>query len=155
MRQLLITRDGYKQSYVGANLEAANLKGVNLTAACLEAWNIDSTTILDGVDCQYLFLLEKPDAKGSRERRPHHPDDLFQPGDFEKLYKQMINVVQILLRNGINQEAFAAAFQQPMESNPEISPNAVQGLERKGNMTLTGSTLNLGEISGNVTNSIN
>lgn len=35
VRQLLISRSGYKQVYIGANLEAANLRGVNLTAANL------------------------------------------------------------------------------------------------------------------------
>ncbi|MHC0068875.1 pentapeptide repeat-containing protein, partial [Nostoc sp. UIC 10890] len=58
-----------------ANLEGANLTKTqalatnfyqaNLTAACLEAWNIDSTTQLDGVICQYVYLLNN-----QQERRP-------------------------------------------------------------------------------------
>lgn len=32
-----------------------NFTRCNLTGACIEAWNMDKTTILDEVDCQYVF----------------------------------------------------------------------------------------------------
>jgi hypothetical protein len=70
---------------------------------------------LEKVDCRYFYLLEHPHPITSdRERRPHDPDKIFEPGDFEKLYKKIMNTVQILLRNGINKEAFAVAFQKLM-----------------------------------------
>ncbi|NEO88963.1 MAG: pentapeptide repeat-containing protein [Moorea sp. SIO3G5] len=131
-----------------ASLEYSNLEWANLTeaqavgtdftnayftGACLEAWNIDSTTRLTDVDCQYVFLLENPNAMGSRERRPHDPNRVFQPGDFEKLYQQVMNTVQILLRNGVNSEAFRQAFQELIGKNPEINADSIQGIERKGN----------------------
>ena len=81
-----------------ANLEEANLRevlaigtdfvGATLTGACLESWNIDHTTNLEHIDCEYVFLLEHPNALGHRERRPHDPDAVFDPGDFAKLYKK-------------------------------------------------------------------
>ena len=172
VRDLLITGNGYKKTYVDANLQEANLNGFNLqeanlkwanlsnatlqqanlkdanlrevlaigtdltnaylTGACLEAWNIDAKTKLSGVDCQYVFLLETPDSLGSRERRPHDPDRVFAPGDFEKLYTKMMNLVQVLLKNGVNREAFAEAFQQLMDEHPEISYDSIQSIERKG-----------------------
>ena len=123
----------------GANLKNANLTetlaigtdftAAYLTGACLEAWNIDSNPQLAGVDCQYVFLLETENDKGSRERRPHDPDRVFQPGDFEKLYTEMMNVVQILLRHGIEPEAFQKAWQQLMADYPEAT---LQATERKG-----------------------
>jgi len=131
-----------------ATLEDANLEWANLTeaqavgtdfthayftGACLEAWNIDSTTRLTDVDCQYVFLLENPNAMGSRERRPHDSNRVFESGDFEKLYQQVMNTVQILLRNGVNPEAFRQAFQELIGENPEITGDSIQGIERKGN----------------------
>lgn len=106
-----------------------------LTGACLgEVWNIDSTTKLEQVDCQYVFFREHPHPiTGDRERRPHDPDKIFEPGDFEKLYKKIMNTVQILLRNGTHKEAFAVAFHKLMEDNPEFT---FQGIEKKGNDTL-------------------
>ncbi|NEP36850.1 pentapeptide repeat-containing protein [Moorena sp. SIO3B2] len=134
-----------------ATLEDANLEWANLTdaqaigtdfthayftGACLEAWNIDSTTTLTNIDCQYVFLLENPNPQGSRERRPYDPDRVFQPGDFEKLYNKIINTVQILLRNGVNPEAFRQAFQKIMADNPAITSDSIQAIEKKGNDVL-------------------
>ncbi|NES85784.1 MAG: pentapeptide repeat-containing protein [Moorea sp. SIO2B7] len=129
-----------------ANLEWANLTKAQavstdfthayLTGACLEAWNIDSRTRLTNVDCQYVFLLENPDNMGSRERRPHDFNRVFEAGDFDKLYKQIMNTVQILLRNGVNPEAFRQAFQKLMAENPEITKDSIQGIEKKGNDVL-------------------
>lgn len=176
VRELLVTGNGYKKSYVNANLHGANLNGANLnkailrgadlsaatlhqanleganlrevlavgtdftgaylTGACLEAWNIDHTTKLDRVDCRHVFLLEQPNCLGSQERRPHNPDRVFAPGDFEQLYKKMINVVQILLRNGINREAFRAAFENLMQEHPAITFDSIQAIEKKGNDVL-------------------
>lgn len=176
IRELLTTRNGYRKSYVDANLRGANLMGVNLnkanlkwadlseallqdadltganlsetlavgadftgaalTGACLQAWNIDHTTKLDQVDCQFVFLLEQPNSLGSRERRPHDPNKVFEPGDFAKLYQKIMTTVQLLLRDGIHPEAFKAAFERLMQENPEITPDAIQAVERKGNDVL-------------------
>lgn len=172
VRNLLVSGNGYKKSYVGENFKGANLTGVNLneanlkeadlseatlqeanleganltksqavgtdfthaylTGACLEAWNIDSHTKLEDIDCRYVYLLEYSDEKGNRERRPHDPDKVFEAGDFAKLYKKIMNTVQILLRNGINPEAFSIAFRKLMEENPEITKDSIQAIERKG-----------------------
>ena len=127
----------------GANLKNANLTetlaigtdftAAYLTGACVQAWNIGSNPQLAGVDCQYVFFLETENDKGSRERLPHDPDRVFQPGDFEKFYKKMMNVVQILFRNGIDKEAFIEAFQKLMEEYPDITFDSIKGMERKDN----------------------
>jgi len=71
-------------SFRNANLEWVNLNetqaigtdftGAQMTGVCLEGWSYDHTTKLDDVDCRFVFELEHPNAKGSRERRPHDPD---------------------------------------------------------------------------------
>jgi uncharacterized protein YjbI with pentapeptide repeats len=151
----------YGANLNGANLEGANLKRANLshaklqqahlkdanlakilatgadftdaylTGACLEAWNIDHTSILENIDCQFVFLLQEPNTLGSRERRPHDPSKVFKKGDFEKLYRKIMTTVQILLRDGINPEAFATAFQKLMTEHPEITPDSIQSIEKK------------------------
>ena len=177
VRELLITRNGYKKSYVGADLQGANLTGVNLneanlkqanlseatlhqanlefanltetqalatdftaayfTGACLEAWNIEANTKLDRVDCRFVYLLEYPQpGTGDRERRPHHINKCFEPGDFEKLYKKIMETVQILIKDGLNPEAFTVAFQKLMQEFPNITPDSIQGVEKKENDVL-------------------
>ncbi|MEL6400537.1 MAG: pentapeptide repeat-containing protein [Cyanobacteria bacterium J06626_4] len=125
----------------GANLTEAQCIGTDFTAAqltgaCLEAWNIDDTTILRDIDCQYVFLKAEPDAQGDRERRPHDPDKIFQPGDFEKFFKEMLDTVQILIRNGVDPGAFKAAFEQVMADNPAITRESVQAMEKQGDDVL-------------------
>lgn len=131
-----------------ASLQRADLRGANLTetlaigtdfsaaaltGACLQAWNIDSSTQLSAVDCQYVFLLEQSNALGNRERRPHDPNKLFQPGDFETYFKEVLDTVQILIRDGINPEAFRAAMQTVLDKYPDAT---VRGIEKQDQAVL-------------------
>lgn len=125
----------------GANLTEAqcigtDFTGARLTGACLEAWNIDETTILKDIDCEYVFLKAEPDRYGNRERRPHNPNKIFQPGDFEKFFKEMLDTVQILIRNGVDPQAFQAAFDKVMAENPDITRESIQGIEKQGHDVL-------------------
>jgi len=187
--KLLTTLNGYRQSYIdadlrGANLSGANLEGANfkwadlsgatlkaanlkeanltetlcidadfthayLTGACLQGWNIDHTTVLDHVDCQFVFLLEHPDEMGSRERRPHSPDKVFQPGDFEKYFKEVMDTVQLLIRHGATADDFQAAFQKVMEEY-DIASDAVQAVEKKGDDMLVTVQIPPGTDKGNL-----
>ena len=62
----LTLADLSQASFVNANLRGTNFTEANavqsdfrqatLTGACVENWNIDHTTILDNVDCQYVYL---------------------------------------------------------------------------------------------------
>ena len=125
----------------GAILTEAQCLGTDFTAAhltgaYLEAWNIDATTQFERIDCNYVFLREEPDAYGDRERRPHDPNKCFQPGDFEKFFKEMLDQVQILIRNGVNPDAFAAAFQKIMAEHPSVTRDSIQAIEKQGDDVL-------------------
>jgi len=129
-------------SFRNANLEWVNLTesqaigtdftGAQMTGVCLEGWSYDHTTKLDDVDCRFIFELEHPNAKGSRERRPHDPDKEFAEGDFTKRYSVSLNIVQLLIRNGINREAFIAAWENLTKEYPDISPDDIQEIKKKG-----------------------
>ena len=94
-----------RADFTGASLRAANLEDANLfettligsdltqarlTGACIEAWNIDASTVLNPIDCRYVYLRENPNGRGDRERRPYDPSATFEPGDFNKLYQRVI-----------------------------------------------------------------
>ena len=129
-------------SFRNANLEWVNFTetqaistdftGAQMTGVCLEGWSYDHTTKLDDVDCRFVFELEHPNAKGSRERRPHDPEKEFAAGDFTKRYSETINIVQLLIRNGINREAFIAAWEKLTEEYPDINPDDIQEIKKKG-----------------------
>ena len=164
VRDLLVTHNGYKRSYVRANLRGASLAGVNLneanlqwadlseailqqanlrdanlretlalgtdfrhaylTGACLEAWNIDSTTQLDQADCQFVYLL-----RDQQERRPSSGN--FAPGEFTKLFQEVLSTLDLIFRNGIDWKAFTYSFNQLVLDN-EGTELSIQSIENKG-----------------------
>ncbi|MEH2401763.1 pentapeptide repeat-containing protein [Nostoc sp.] len=127
-------------TFQGACLERANLTlaqavGTNftsaqMTGACVEAWNIESTTKLNNIDCRFIYLLEysKPETD-DRERRPSSGE--FQPGEFTKLFEEVLNTVDLIFRNGIDWKAFVKAFQTVQNQN-EDTELALQSIENKG-----------------------
>ncbi len=107
--------------------------GAYCTAACIENWNIDATTQLNDIDCQYIYLKAQLNPKGSRERRPHDPAQCLAPGDFTKLYQKILNTVEVLLQDGYRRpEAFRTAFAAIMETNPDITLDAIREIKRIG-----------------------
>ncbi|OLT58409.1 pentapeptide repeat-containing protein [Moorena bouillonii] len=123
-----------------ANLEWANLTETNcidtdfthayFTGACLEAWNIDSTTRLTNVDCRFVYLLENPEpGTDNRERRPSSGE--FQPGEFTKLFQEVLNTVDLIFRNGVDWKAFVTAFKKVQVEN-EDTELAIHSIENKG-----------------------
>jgi uncharacterized protein YjbI with pentapeptide repeats len=127
-------------TFQGACLEWANLTltqavgteftSAHMTGACIEAWNIESTTKLDNVDCRFVYLLENPKpGTDDRERRPSSGE--FQPGEFTKLFEEVLNTVDLIFRNGIDWKAFVNAFQQVQAEN-EDTELAIQSIENKG-----------------------
>ncbi|PPJ64552.1 pentapeptide repeat-containing protein [Cuspidothrix issatschenkoi] len=130
--------DIIEATFKEANLEWANLTltqaiGTNftkahITGACVEAWNIESTTILDHVDCRFVYLLEYPKPRtDDRERRPSSGE--FQPGEFTKLFEEVLNTVDLIFRNGIDWKAFITAFRKVQVEN---GATELVSIENKG-----------------------
>ncbi|MEM8808107.1 MAG: pentapeptide repeat-containing protein [Cyanobacteria bacterium P01_G01_bin.38] len=123
----------------GANLEGADLQRVNLTkvqalgtnfhqanltATCLEAWNIDSTTQLDGAICEHVYLL-----RNQQERGPNSGS--FAPGEFTKLFEEILNTIDLIFRDGIDWRAFLQTF-QTLQVQHEGAALEIQSIENKG-----------------------
>jgi uncharacterized protein YjbI with pentapeptide repeats len=114
----------------GANLAQANLTKVqaistnfqqaNLTGACLESWNIDSTTKLDQVICDYVYLLNH-----QQERRPSY--GLFADNAFTKLFQEVLDTLDLIFQNGIDWKAFAFSLQQ-LQIEQEDSELTIQSI---------------------------
>lgn len=127
-------------TFQGANLETANLTlteaigtdftSSQMTGACVEAWNIESNTKLDNVDCRFIYLLEDPKPRtDDRERRPSSGE--FAPGAFTKLFQEVLTTVDLIFRNGVDWKAFTAAFQKVQVEN-EDTELTIQSIENKG-----------------------
>ena len=122
-------------SFRYANLREANLTEINavnadlshatLTGACVENWNIDATTQLENIDCQYVYLLNN-----QKERRPSSGE--FEPGEFTQLFEEVFDTVDLIFRDGMDWKALMNTLKEVQVQN-EDTPLQVQAIENKGN----------------------
>jgi uncharacterized protein YjbI with pentapeptide repeats len=126
--------DFSQASFKYANLREANLTEINgvnadlshatLTGACVENWNIDATTQLENIDCQYVYLLNN-----QKERRPSSGE--FEPGEFAKLFAEVFDTVDLIFREGVDWKALANTLKEVQVQN-EDTPLELQSIENKG-----------------------
>ncbi len=126
----------------GANLEEANLNEANLsradlsqanlsrisalrtnfsqailTGACLEDWHTNTSTNLEQVMCDYVYLKFSSYPIHS-ERRPHNGD--FVLGEFTKLFQKSKEIVDLIFRDGISWDAFACVYKRLRIENEDL-----------------------------------
>lgn len=109
-----------KAQAIGTNFQRAHLTG-----ACIEAWNIDSTTQLQDVMCSHIYLRDH-----QQERRPSSGS--FAPGDFTELFQEMIQTIDLIFRNGVDQTAFNYSLHQLQIENEGMALS-IRSLEKKSN----------------------
>ncbi|WP_249067283.1 pentapeptide repeat-containing protein [Argonema antarcticum] len=123
-----------------ANLEWGNLTlaqaigtdftSAQMTGVCVEGWNIESNTKLHNVDCRFVYLLEYPKpGTDDRERRPSSGE--FKPGEFTKLFEEVLTTVDLIFDKGIDWKAFITAFKKVQVEN-EDTELTIQSIENKG-----------------------
>jgi hypothetical protein len=138
---------------MGANLSEANLSKAdlsradalytnftraNLTGACIHDWHINQSTIFEEVICDYIYY-EVYDKLGERktdqERRPHDPNKIFNPGDFQRLIETARDTVDLIFSEGIDWETFIKSLHKLQEKFPD-SDIAVQGMQNRSDGAL-------------------
>lgn len=121
-----------------ANLVASQVLGTNFehadfTGACIEDWQIGSSTNLNFAICDYIFRTwdEKNRFSG---RLPVDPKSTFAPGEFTQRFQiiaSALETIDITFTDGIDWQAFFQSFQdlRRQRLDQDIS---IQGMERKG-----------------------
>ncbi|WP_375515581.1 pentapeptide repeat-containing protein [uncultured Nostoc sp.] len=129
----------------GADLQGADLRGsilanaqvidvdftnANLTGICIQNWNVNSQTCFTNVECDYIY--RKLDEKGEPIAR-HPLDRNFEPREFESLYQEVGNIVELVFKEGVNWRAFAFSLQK-LELEDESLGLELKGIEKKGDL---------------------
>ena len=116
---------------------ATNFTQVRFTGVCLEDWNIDPATNLEGAICDYVYLKSKyiPEQKlySLQERRPYSGN--FEPGEFTKLFQKVLEPLDLVFRNGIDWQAFLVSFQE-LQSESSKHELSIQAIENKNSGVL-------------------
>ncbi|MFG6105346.1 pentapeptide repeat-containing protein [Leptothoe sp. EHU-05/26/07-4] len=118
---------------VQTQLDEADLTGSTLTGAYIEDWNITTKTKLDGIRCAYVFMRLPPE--GDLNRDPHRkPDDrnkVFLDGEFSDFIAPMVQTLDLYHNQVVDPRAFAIAFQDLREQNPDAVLEIVS-MEKRG-----------------------
>jgi uncharacterized protein YjbI with pentapeptide repeats len=128
-----------RTDFSGSNLcgvnfaRAAALKtdfsNADLTGICTHDWNINKDTDFTNVKCQFIY---RGSIWKKNERRVEYLDRVpatgeFAPGDFQKLFQQAINTVDLIFRHGIDWQAFNESFLNlQSETGAELSIRAIE-----------------------------
>uniref|UniRef100_A0ACD5GXG8 Pentapeptide repeat-containing protein n=1 Tax=Desertifilum tharense IPPAS B-1220 TaxID=1781255 RepID=A0ACD5GXG8_9CYAN len=150
VRKLLTTKVGQYEDYTGANFEGASLKRADLTGAilkevkaldadfseatltgaCIENWSINSETRFTGVQCDYIY--RELDKNGKPTAR-YPVSRNFEPGEFESLYQQVGNVVELIFQEGENWEAALFSLKKLQIEDEELGLE-LKGIEKRGDL---------------------
>ena len=110
---------------IGCDFTNSQMTGVHI-----QAWNVDESTCLERVDCNYIYLLSEANDFGSWERLPYDTQTIFEEGDFEKMHK-VLNTVNVLLHGKVSSESLLVALQQLISEEPSVSYDSIQAIEKR------------------------
>jgi hypothetical protein len=105
---------------------SADFNHAIFTGACIEDWNINGETNLNGTICNYVYLRYY-----QQERRPYSENENFAPREFARLFQKTLETVDLIFRNGIDWQAFTYAFRNTQIQNERIQLT-VQSIENRG-----------------------
>ncbi len=119
---------------VQTRLDNTDLKGATLTGAFIEDWSITSSTKLDEVKCEYVFMRLPPEKRPSwlalpveqsldanPRRKPDNWDDHFEGNDFADFIKPIFDTLDLYHNQGVDPRAIAISWKQLAENNPDAN----------------------------------
>jgi uncharacterized protein YjbI with pentapeptide repeats len=126
---------------VQAQLYGANLTGAQLTGAYIENWGISPESILNNIQCDYIFMHLPTEQNPDPYRKPDNRQESFQQGEFVSFivpiirtldsYKQqhfgspalsiLPKTLDLVHREGIDPNVATIALQQLIEQNIEAN----------------------------------
>ncbi|MCG5060788.1 MAG: pentapeptide repeat-containing protein [Limnoraphis sp. WC205] len=127
----------------GADLKGADLRGsllirtqlvgvdftkANLTGCCIKDWSVNDQTNFTEVECDYVYL--DVDEQGQPTRRSP-VDRNFEPREFESLYQQVEEVIELIFKEGENWKAVAFGLDKLQLENEDLGLQ-LKGIERRG-----------------------
>ncbi|MEG4857323.1 pentapeptide repeat-containing protein [Microcoleus sp. K1-B6] len=116
--------------FVQTDVTGVDFTEATLTGICIENWNINSQTCFTNVKCDYI--LRKLDSKGKPTDR-HPTDRNFNPREFESIYQEVGNIVELVFKEGVNWRAFAFTLQK-LQLEDEGMGLELRGIEKRGDL---------------------
>ena len=116
---------------VQTQLDGTNFTGATLTGAFIEDWGITSSTILNGVRCEYFFMRLPTKEDPEPCRKPDNRLEVFEDRDFADFIKPLVQTLDLYHNPEVDPRAIVISFKQLTENNPDAELEIV-AMERRG-----------------------
>lgn len=123
----------------------ADFNYANLTGTCIANWNIDSSTNLNNVKCDYIYYQFNDELYKFDQRRPIDINSIFAPNEFTeriKIGEKALETIDLTFTEGIDWKAFFKSFNELRQQYPEHNID-IQGIERKSNTLIVRLDVNI------------
>lgn len=139
-------------SFIGANLNQSNLRGADLsrailkqtqldgvdltgailTGACIKDWGMTSTTKLENVQCDYIYMRLPTLEKRNPLRKPDDERKNFSEGEFADFIKPYFDTLDLYHRQDVDPRSISIALKNLAENHPDADLQFV-AIEWRGN----------------------
>jgi len=116
-------------------LEGADLTGAILTGAYIEDWGITSTTKLENVQCEYVYMRVPTKENPNPLRKPDNLRETFAEGDFADFIQPFFGTLDLYHSQDIDPRAISIALRNLSTNHPDDNLQFV-AIERRGNTGL-------------------
>ena len=104
---------------VQTQLDETDLTGATLTGAFIEDWGITSSTVVNGVRCEYVFMRLPTKEDPAPCRKPDNRSEVFEDGDFADFIKPIVQTLDLYHNQGVDPRAIAISWKKLAENNPD------------------------------------
>ncbi|MFE4108684.1 pentapeptide repeat-containing protein [Almyronema epifaneia] len=112
-------------------LDEADLTGAILTGACIEDWGMTSTTKLENVQCDYVYMRLPTLEKRNPLRKPDDERKNFSEGEFADFIKPYFDTLDLYHRQDVDPRSISIALKNLAENHPDADLQFV-ALEWRG-----------------------
>lgn len=117
--------------FVRTQVTGVDFTGANLTGICIEDLSVNSQTCFTGVQCKYIY--RKLDENGKPTDRYPPKGRNFETGEFESLYQQVGNIVELVFKEGVNWRALSFTFRKFQLEDDGLGLE-LKGVEQRGDL---------------------
>jgi len=112
-------------------LDGADLTGATLTGAYIEDWGITSTTILDNVQCEYVYMRVPTKENPNPLRKPDNLRETFAEGEFAAFIQPFFDTLDLYHSQDVDPRAISIALSNLATNHPDDNLQFV-AIERRG-----------------------
>jgi hypothetical protein len=113
-------------------LDDYDLTGAILTGACIEDWGMTSTTKLENVQCDYVYMRLQTLEKRNPLRKPDDERKNFSESEFADFIKPYFDTLDLYHRQDVDPRSISIALKNLAENHPDAELQFV-AIEWRGN----------------------